>query len=214
METRGLQKSRLVELTQSIGLCALSSPGSLEDCVGDVFERFVLRSFNLQRNRGPGLKPDVWTYLSRMGVVPDAVFPVARVGGGGPAIFPASGFLEVKAIQPGVLRPSSFEYQLSVMIDVLSESPAALAGTPGAFILVTTSGVTISNEFLLDASTRKVAFWHAEVKEIIGKPPIVRAGYNDLQVGQVELLNPIVFQPGFSASEIMPPKVPGGLLGQ
>jgi hypothetical protein len=151
--------------------------------------------------------PNVWTHgVRKGGVVPDATFPVQTLGWGG-GVYYDSGFVEVKAMAPGVMWSSSFDYQLQTMVDVASESPGAKAGRPGEIIFVTTAGVTAGSDLILNASARRVAIWHAEVLESSQGVP----GQNNLRVGYTLLLNPAAYAVGFPISTVIPPKAPGGL---
>lgn len=199
-------KTKLVALAQQRGLCFGQTGGNLDDCIGNIFERFVLKSFKLRPNKKP-FTPKIWTYGIRQSVVPDAVFPTAKVSAT-PSFYAESGFLEVKAVAPGVLVPSSFTYQLSAMIDALADSAAVKAGSPGQLILITTAGVSIGRDLILDATVRDVALWHGIALE----PPQKKPGSLLLQVGVTKLLNVEAYRAGGPAATILPPKPPTELL--
>ncbi len=208
----GLSKPRLVALIKQMDLCYGKTGGNFEDCVGKRFEDFVLRSGMWPRNY-KSYTPKIWTHGMRNAIVPDAVFPTIRTGlltlrG----LYPESGFLEVKAVMPGTIGPSSFSYQLLGMIDCLADCPAVKDGSPGHLLLITTSGVSISPQLLMDATLRKVAVFHAEVSELSqgGSRPGL------LQVGTGYLKNPEVYDApgitvGFPSSPLIPPKPPNTL---
>jgi hypothetical protein len=207
----GLTKDRLTQLVEDLKLCSTGGKGTLEDYVGTCFEDFVLRSCNCKPN-GKNYIPEVWTEgrsTGKGGVVPDGVFPLQGLASAkGAGSFPESGFIEVKAVSPGTITSSSFDYQLQTMIDVLADCAAAKAGTPGHLFLVTTSGVNIGDGLLLDASVRKVALWHAVVSELqTNRTP----GLDNLQVGAAKLLNGGVFAAGIPLCPIVPTKMPDGL---
>jgi len=205
-----LSKSRLTTLVQQMNLCSGKMGGELEHCIGNRFERFVLRSLNIPSN-SKHYTPTVWTHGMRSAVKPDGVFNTVQSGlVSMPKFFPESGFLEVKATTPCILNPSSFDYQLLGMIDVLADCQAVKAGSPGQLLLVTTGGVSIGNELLIEATLSKVAFWHAIVMEL----NTGSAGPGILQVGPGYLKNPPVYEqkgirgPGWPMLPAIPPKAP------
>ncbi len=205
-----MTKYQIIQLAQKQNLCYRMTGGILEDCVGKVFERFVLRSFNVRSNL-KRYTPKIFTYLDRgQRVMPDAVFPTSVAGYTTPLrVFSESGFLEVKCIYPGVINPSSDDYQISTMIDVLADSPAVKAGSVGQLILVTPAGVSIGSELILDATARSVALWHGVSLAV---PDPRGKGSALVQIGPCHLLNVEAYKLGAPDSMVIAPKAPGPLL--
>lgn len=138
-------------------------------------------------------------------VEPDGVLPLVFVNfpAGPTETYPDSVFYEAKALQGGLLPPSYQQYQILGFIDALSNSPAKTAGKIPAIIFLTSADIRqISNATVAEASFRGVAVWHAIGCEIPGS-------FNQLQLGEASLRNPVVYILQLTIPEQIGPGIPG-----
>ncbi|MEG3938769.1 hypothetical protein QT995_11480 [Microcoleus sp. S36b_A3] len=138
-------------------------------------------------------------------VVPDGVLPLVFVNfpAGPTETYANSVFYEVKALSGGLLPPSYSDYQILGFIDALGDSSAKTAGRIPAIIFLTSADIKqISNATVAEASLRSVAVWHAIGCEIPGS-------FNQLQLGEASLRNPVVYFLQLTLPERIGPGIPG-----
>jgi len=208
-EPRTLSTDRLRVIARACGVGIGPSPMPFNQEVGTEFQLWALRAFP-----GGPLPENFQIYFSQAreqltrlrprgpihGVRPDAVGEAATVvwerllGLPRPRMVPApdSVFIEVKAVK-GSLAPSHSAYQVSGLIDVAANSPAArMTGIERpipAVVFVTTGDTIISPMVMEEATRRRVAIWQTVAFELPGSTDI----RPHLGLGQVVPRNPEVY---------------------
>lgn len=177
-------KSRLEEIARARNIGTGGGRGTFQDAVGTRFEQVALQSGSLTPNTRHFESParNVLTGGKHRGVIPDSVgdMAVVQTVDGVPtsaAIYPNSGFFEVKAASEGTtIALSSYEYQPAGLLDVAERSPARGAGHIPRIIFIVTEDVRISNDLRLDAQAAGVAIWRIVVHESCKEPGILKNG--------------------------------------